>query len=241
MNSLAWSLSTTLVNSIESKITETMAYTNHTDTILTANPTPTIRPPHRLVVFVSGSGTNLQAIINAITSGQLHAQVVLVVSNRKQAFGLVRAERAGIDTLYFPLKPYTQAGQSRETYDAALAERVQEWQPDLIVLVGWMHVLSAAFLDQFPNRVINLHPALPGTFPGTHAIERAYEAYQRGEITHSGCMVHYAIPEVDAGPVVAEMRVRIEPDDSLDTFEARMHAHEHRLIVEAIRRVLEGK
>ncbi|NJN65728.1 MAG: phosphoribosylglycinamide formyltransferase [Chloroflexaceae bacterium] len=194
---------------------------------------PTTRP--RLAVFVSGSGTNLQALLDATASGGLDASVVLVVSNRKHAFGLVRAEQAGIATLYFPIKPYLETGRGREAYDADLAERVSAWQPDLVVLAGWMHILSRAFLDRFPNRVINLHPALPGTLPGTNAIARAYEAYQRGEMSDSGCMVHYAVPEVDAGPVVAQTVVPIEPGDTLESFEARMHAAEHRLIVEAVR------
>ncbi|MCI0396507.1 MAG: phosphoribosylglycinamide formyltransferase, partial [Chloroflexi bacterium] len=148
--------------------------------------------------------------------------------------GLVRAERAGVPTLYFPLKPYTAADRSREEYDADLAGHIAPYRPDLVVLAGWMHVLSPAFLNQFPNRVINLHPALPGAFPGTQAIERAFAAYRRGEISHGGCMVHYAIPEVDAGPVVAQAVVPVEPDDTLESFAARLHAAEHRLIVEAI-------
>jgi formyltetrahydrofolate-dependent phosphoribosylglycinamide formyltransferase len=189
----------------------------------------------RLAVFVSGSGTNLQAILDSIAEGTLEAQVVLVVSNRKAAFGLKRAERAGVPTLYFPLKPYAETGKSREVYDADLAGQVSTSQPDLIVLAGWMHVLSSAFLDRFPDKVINLHPALPGMFPGTDGIQRGFEAYQRGEITHSGCMMHYVVPEVDAGPVVVQAEVPITPDDTLDSFEERMHATEHRIIVEAIR------
>lgn len=188
----------------------------------------------RLAVFISGSGTNLQAILDAIAGGRLAAEVALVVSNRKAAFGLTRARQAGTATLYFPLKPYRQAQKSREAYDADLAEQVRGYQPDLIVLAGWMHVLSPAFLNHFPQRVINLHPALPGEFAGVGAIERAFEAYQRGQITHSGCMVHYTVPQVDAGPVIAQTVVPIFDDDTLETFEARMHAAEHRLIVEAV-------
>jgi folate-dependent phosphoribosylglycinamide formyltransferase PurN len=105
------------------------------------------------------------------------------------------------------------------------------------VLAGWMHVLSPAFLDRFPGRVINLHPALPGTFPGVEAIRRAYEANQRGEIGESGCMVHYAVPEVDAGAVIAQARVPFIAGETLADFEARMHTAEHRLIVEAIGRL----
>lgn len=192
----------------------------------------------RVVVFISGSGTNLQALIDAAQGGELDAEIVLVVSNRQAAYGLERARRAGIPTLHFPLKPYREAGKQREAYDADLAAHVAAAKPDLVVLAGWMHVLSQAFLDRFTQRVINLHPALPGMFPGTHAIERAFEAFQRGEIAESGCMVHVAVPEVDAGPVVAQMAVPMYSGDTLTDFEARMHATEHVLIVEAVRRAL---
>jgi formyltetrahydrofolate-dependent phosphoribosylglycinamide formyltransferase len=188
----------------------------------------------RLAVFISGSGTNLQAILDATAERRLAAEVAVVVSNRKAAFGLVRAEQAGVPMLYFPFKPYADSGRSRAAYDADLAERVAVYRPDLIVLAGWMHVLSPAFLNRFAGRVINLHPALPGHFAGTEAIRRGYEAYRRGEIAHSGCMVHYVIPEVDAGPLVAQAVVPVQPDDTLESFEARMHAAEHCVIVEAV-------
>lgn len=191
----------------------------------------------RIVVLISGSGSNLQAILDAIAGG-LPAEVALVVSNRKAAYGLERARQLGVPTLYFPLKPYVQAGLSRETYDADLAGRVAACRPDLVVLAGWMHILSRAFLDCFPGRVINLHPALPGTFPGANAIQRAYEAHRRGEIAFSGCMVHHAIPEVDAGQVITQEVVPFEPGISLEDFAGRMHAAEHRAIVEAIRQFL---
>ena len=195
--------------------------------------------PSRVVILISGSGTNLQAIVDAVDKGELAAVIPLVVSNRKAAYGLIRAQERGIPTLYFPLKPYRDAGKSRQQYDADLAAEIQRVEPDLIVLAGWLHILSAAFLNQFPNRVINLHPALPGQFDGVQAIERAFAAYQRGEIEHSGCMVHLAIPEVDAGPVVAQTIVPIQPEDTLADFAARMHEAEHELTVEAIRLMLE--
>lgn len=188
----------------------------------------------RLVVMISGGGTNLQAIIDAIADGKLDAEVVLVVSNRKFAYGLTRAQNAGIPTLYFPFKPYKEEGKPRKQYDADLAEKVAEYEPDLVVLAGWMHILSPAFLNCFPDRVINLHPALPGAFPGTHAIERAYDAYQNDEIEETGCMVHYVVPEVDAGPVIAQAVVPIRSDDTFEALEARMHATEHQLIIQAI-------
>ena len=188
----------------------------------------------RLVVLISGSGTNLQAIMDAIEAKHLKAEIIAVISNRKAAFGLTRAQQAGIETLYFPLKPYTDAGKSREDYDADLAEKIKAYQPDLIVLAGWMHIVSPVFLEAFPNRVINLHPALPNEFAGTNAIERAFEAAQKGEIRRSGIMVHYVVPEVDAGDVIIQAEVAILPSDSLEDFASRMHATEHRLIVQAI-------
>ena len=193
-----------------------------------------------LVVLVSGSGTNLQAILDAIAKGELRAQVALVVANRKAAYGLTRAAQAGIPTLYFPLKPYTDAGKPREQYDADLATCLAAVKPDLIVLAGWMHVCGRAFLTRFAGQVINLHPALPGAFPGTHSIERAYEAWRSGEITQSGCMVHYAVPEVDAGPIIIQRVVPFQPDDTVETYEARIHQAEHEIIVEAIRVALTG-
>ena len=192
----------------------------------------------RLVVFISGSGTNLQALLDAAAVGELAASVVLVVSNRREAYGLVRAQQAGVPTLYFPLRRFVDAGKTRAAYDAALAAAIQPYAPDLIVLAGWMLILSPDFLNEFPNKVINLHPALPGQFAGTHAIERAYTAFLRGDISHSGCMVHYVIPEVDAGPVIAQTIVPIYPHDALPDFAARMHAAERKLIVAAVRQLL---
>jgi formyltetrahydrofolate-dependent phosphoribosylglycinamide formyltransferase len=190
------------------------------------------------VVLISGSGSNLQALLDAAADATLPAEIVAVVSNRKDAYGLVRAHEARVPTVYFPYKPYRESGQPREAYDADLAAEVAAFRPDFVVLAGWMHILSAAFLDRFPNRVLNLHPALPRSFAGTHAIERAYDAFRRGEITHSGCMVHLAIPEVDAGPVVGSAVVPLYPTDSLETFETRMHAAEHALLVEAVATVI---
>lgn len=189
----------------------------------------------RLVVLISGSGTNLQAILDACAAGDLPASVAAVISNRGDAFGLERARQAGVPALALP-KP---RDEDRRVYDARLAERAAGFQPDWIVLAGWMRVLSAAFLDRFPKRVINLHPALPGSFPGTHAIDRAFAAFQGGEIQETGVMVHLVPDEgVDSGPVLGQARVPITPVDTLETLEARVHAAEHRLLVETLRRVL---
>ncbi|KAB2852208.1 MAG: phosphoribosylglycinamide formyltransferase [Anaerolineae bacterium] len=189
----------------------------------------------RLCILISGSGSNLQALIDAIHAGDIAAEIVLVVSNRQTAYGLERARQAGIPTFYAPFKK----NQDRQRYDADLVGQIKDYQVDLIVLAGWMHILSSAFLEAFPQRVINLHPALPGMFSGTHAIERAYQAYQDGAITESGCMVHYAIPEVDMGDVIQQAVVPILPSDTLADFETRMHQTEHQILVAVVKQLVE--
>ena len=193
----------------------------------------------RLGVLISGHGSNLQALIDACERGDLPGvEIAVVVSNRRGAYGLQRAERHGLPAVYHPLAPYRAAGRSRAEYDADLAAILQRYRVNWVILAGWMHVLSNAFLSQFPNRVLNLHPALPGQFPGTGAIARAYEAARRGEIDHTGVMVHWVPDEaVDAGPVIVQEEVPIRPEDRLEELEARIHAVEHRLIVEAVRKV----
>jgi formyltetrahydrofolate-dependent phosphoribosylglycinamide formyltransferase len=194
----------------------------------------------RVAVLVSGFGSNLQAILDAVEGEELPGvEIALIVSNRREAFGLRRGVRHGVPVVYFPLAPYTTAGRPREQYDADLAKLVTSFGVTCVVMAGWMHVLGDAFLSRFPNRVVNLHPALPGTFPGTHAIGRAYEAYGRGEIPHTGVMVHLVPDEgVDDGPVVLQETVPIHPDDSLEDLEARIHGVEHRLLVQALRDLL---
>jgi formyltetrahydrofolate-dependent phosphoribosylglycinamide formyltransferase len=188
----------------------------------------------RIAILVSGFGSNLQAILDAVEASKLPGvEAALVVSNRREAYGMQRAIQRGVPVVYFPLAPYTRAGRPRQDYDADLAALVGAFGVTWVVLAGWMHVLSDAFLRHF--RVVNLHPALPGAFPGTHAIQRAYKAYQRGEIAHTGVMVHL-VPDagVDAGPVVLQEAVPIHPQDSLDDLEARIHAVEHDLLVQAL-------
>lgn len=193
---------------------------------------PASEPVARLVVLISGHGSNLQAILDACASGELQARVVAVISNKSDAFGLERARRSKVPALAKP-KP---RDQDRRAYDAELAELVASYQPDWIVLAGWLRVLSSAFLDRFPNRVINLHPALPGAFPGMHAIARAYAAYQRGEIDHTGVMIHLVPDEgVDVGPVLAQEIVPILADDTLATLETRIHQTEHHLLIETLK------
>lgn len=190
----------------------------------------------RLAVLISGSGSNLQAILNACREGRLEAEVVAVFSNRPSAYGLVRAAGAGVPALVLGLGDFP----SRAAYDRALAEQVANWKPDLVVLAGWMHILGPDFLDRFPGRVINLHPALPGAFPGKDAIAQAYRAFQEGRLAQTGCMVHYAVAEVDAGPIVCQTTVSIGENDTLADLEQAMHEAEHRLLVEAIGTLVRG-
>ena len=196
----------------------------------------TARP--RLVVLISGTGTNLQALLDASASGGLPAAIGAVISNRPGAPGLERARRAGVPALTL----VKERSQDRRAYDANLADLVAAARPDWVILAGWMRLLSSAFLDRFPGRVVNLHPALPGAFPGVDAIARAHAAFQRGEITHTGAMVHLVPDEgVDNGPVLARAVVPIELDDSVETLAARVHAVEHRLLVETVARLVRSE
>ena len=193
----------------------------------------------RLAILISGNGSNLQAIVDACEGGRLPGiEIAVVVSNRREAYGLTRAQNHGLPTLYFPLKRYRDRGLPRSAYDADLARLLLAMDVDWVVQAGWMHILSNAFLSRFPNRVLNLHPALPGQFPGVGAIARAYEAAVRGEIDHTGVMVHLVPDEgVDVGPVVLQEAVPIHAGEDLEALEARVHAVEHRLLVESVRRV----
>lgn len=189
----------------------------------------------KLVVLISGNGSNLQAILNACAGNEIPASVVAVFSNIADAYGLTRACNAGVPAIHCAKSP----DESRRDYDNRLADGVARYQPDYVVLAGWMRLLTSAFLDRFPNRVINLHPALPGSYPGTHAIERAYAAHQRGEINYSGLMVHLVPDEgVDAGPVLATQQIFFLPGEPLEEFEARVHAAEHHLLVNTLKTLL---
>ncbi|KZT27956.1 phosphoribosylglycinamide formyltransferase [Neolentinus lepideus HHB14362 ss-1] len=212
----------------------------------------------RIVVLISGSGTNLQALIDAQNTPRLpHTRITLVLSNRKAAFGLTRAANADppIPTAYLALQPFLKSnqGKTRDDYDAEVARIVVRENPDLIVLAGWMHVLGEGFLDvvsglrvlegesklQKPIPVINLHPALPGAFDGVNAIERAFEAFQNGEIDKAGVMVHRVIKEVDRGEPVIVREVEIRKGEPIEAFEDRLHRMEWEIIVEATKKILD--
>ncbi len=189
----------------------------------------------KLVVMISGNGSNLQAIIDAIESSQLSAQILAVISSRANVYGLQRAENHRIPSIVF------YQTTTRADYDADLGDFVANLKPDWVILAGWMRILSMNFLRHFPNRVVNLHPALPGQFPGTHAIERAFTAAQQGQIDHTGVMVHLVPDEgVDDGPVLATETVPIYHDDTLETVEARIHAVEHQILVDTIGKLIKN-
>lgn len=189
----------------------------------------------RLVVLASGQGSNLQAVLDACTTGVLDAAVVGVGGDRPGAFALERARSAGLPAIAVERHP----DEPRRRYDRRLGEVVATWRPDWVILAGFMRLLTTEFLDRFPGRVLNVHPALPGELPGVRAIERAYEEARAGLRTHTGIMVHLVPDEgVDSGPVIASEVVPIEPVDTLHDLERRMHAVEHRLVVEAVRTLI---
>lgn len=197
----------------------------------------------RVAVLVSGNGSNLQAILDAAPdlaaddasrTDDFPVEVVAVVSNRPDAGGLARAITAGVPTV--TLEPAD--GELRPEYDSRLSSVVSGYRPDLVVLAGWMRILTASFLTCFPDRVINLHPALPGELPGVQAIERAWQEALAGERTETGVMVHLVPDEgVDNGPVLASEPVEIRVDDTFETLATRVHATEHRLLVDTIRQL----
>ncbi|KAG8767845.1 hypothetical protein FRC12_006003 [Ceratobasidium sp. 428] len=212
-----------------------------------------VQKVRKIVVLISGSGSNLQALMDACASSRISsAQIAFVLSNRSAAYGLQRAAQANppIPTTVLAYKTYVNARAregiqvGREEYDAVVAEGILKQVPDvdLVVLAGWMHILSERFLDLMahprPIPVINLHPALPGAFDGANALQRAFDAFQRGEIAHTGVMVHRVVKEVDRGEPILTRVVEIKKEDTLADLETRVHEVEHDLLVEATIKVL---
>jgi formyltetrahydrofolate-dependent phosphoribosylglycinamide formyltransferase len=196
---------------------------------------------YKIVVLISGGGSNLKALIDAQAVGQLgNTEIIAVLSNRTNAGGLKHASNAGIATNIFNLTTFCGGKEQitpdlRRAYDTQLALKLNGFNADLIVLAGWMHIFSADFLNHIIPPVINLHPALPGQFAGAHGIDDAYAAWQAGHITHTGCMIHEVIEEVDAGKVIATEIVPCIAGDTLDDLKQRIHNAEHILIVKAVR------
>jgi phosphoribosylglycinamide formyltransferase-1 len=188
--------------------------------------------PMRLVVLVSGSGTLLQSLLDASASGELDAQVVAVGSDRADAHGLVRAERAGVPTFVHPLGK----GDDRARWDARLAELVASYDPDLVVSAGFMKLVGPAFLSRFGGRMINTHPALLPSFPGMRAVR---DALSHG-VKVTGCTVFLVDEGVDSGEILAQEPVRVLPGDDEDVLHERIKIVERQLLVDTVNRLSRG-
>jgi phosphoribosylglycinamide formyltransferase-1 len=186
-----------------------------------------------IVVLISGSGSNLQAIIDAIATGRLKARIAGVLSNKADAYGLVRAQQAGISTAVLSHTGYA----SREDFDAAMALQIDAWSPDIVVLAGFMRILTPAFVRHYEGRLLNIHPSLLPRHKGMHTHRRALE---EGDREH-GCSVHYVTAELDGGPVVAQAVVPVLPDDDEPTLTERVHKGEHVIYPEVLVWLAEGR
>ncbi len=184
----------------------------------------------KIVVLVSGRGTNLQAIIDAVRAGKLHVEIVAVISSKKNAYALKRAEANGIEAITLTPKK----GEKRESYDRRLAEIIDNFTPDLIVLAGFLRILSPWFVRKYKNRIINIHPALLPSFGGLYG-EKVHKAVIDYGCKVSGCTVHFVDEEVDHGPIIVQKCVEVKDDDSPETLAARVLKREHEALVEAIK------
>ena len=186
----------------------------------------------KIGVLLSGSGTNLQAIIDAIVEG-LPTDIVLVVSSRPDAYGIERARAAGLPTLVMTREKYADVLAA----DAQIVEALQEAGAEYVVMAGYMRKVTSVMLDAFPNRVLNLHPALLPSFKGAHAIADAFNA----GVKVTGVTVHFANADYDKGPIVAQRAITVAENDTLDTLEAKIHDVEHVLYPEVIGLIAEGR
>jgi phosphoribosylglycinamide formyltransferase-1 len=187
----------------------------------------------RLVVLISGSGSNLQAFIDACRDPDYPCTVAGVISNRPGVRGLERAAQAGIPTRVLDHRQYPD----RAVFDAALAEAVAAFEPDLVILAGFMRILGGGFVGRFAGRLLNIHPSLLPKYPGLHTHQRAIEA---GD-AEAGASVHFVTEELDGGPVVLQARVPVRPDDTPETLAARVLVEEHRIYPLAARLFAEGR
>jgi phosphoribosylglycinamide formyltransferase-1 len=183
-------------------------------------------------VLISGRGSNLQALIDAIVEGRLHARIAVVISNRVQAAGLERARAAGIETLVLDHREFA----SRDEYDAQLARELKARRVALVCLAGFMRLIGTPLLEAFPNAILNIHPSLLPAFPG---VEAQRQALEHG-VKISGVTVHLVTKELDAGPIVVQSAVPVRDDDTPDLLAARILIEEHRLYPEAVALVLAG-
>jgi phosphoribosylglycinamide formyltransferase-1 len=176
-------------------------------------------PLKRIVVLISGSGSNLQAIMDAIDSGRINGQIVQVISNKADAYGLVRAANAGIPTTCINHKTFP----SREAFDDEVRHCIDAHQADLVILAGFMRILSSAFVQHFSGRMLNIHPSLLPNYKGLHTHKRALDA---GDIEH-GCTVHFVTEELDGGPLLAQAVVPVLQGDNEESLQSRVHTREH--------------
>ena len=189
--------------------------------------------PLRLGVLISGSGSNLQAIIDAIEQNNLHAQVRIVISNKPDAYGLTRAQSHGLPIAIISHKDFT----SREAFEAELLHTLTSYDVELVVLAGFMRLLSPFFIRAYRHRILNIHPALLPAFPGTHAQRQAVE---RG-VRIAGATVHFVDEETDHGPIIIQAAVPAYANDTEETLSARILAQEHRIYPQAIQLFAEGR
>lgn len=186
-----------------------------------------------LGVLISGNGSNLQAIIDAIEEKQLDAVIRVVVSNREEAFGLVRARKHNIPTEVLDHRKFS----SREAYDQALVDILKAQQVELVILAGFMRLLSPVFVSSYSSRIMNIHPALLPAFPGLHVQRKALEHGAR----FSGCTVHFVNEGCDEGPIIIQAVVPVFPDDTEESLSARILKEEHRIYPRAIQLYSEGR
>jgi phosphoribosylglycinamide formyltransferase-1 len=187
----------------------------------------------KLLVLISGNGSNLQAILDAVARCELDAEVVAVISNVANAFGLTRAQRRGVPTEIIDHKTFA----NRDAFDQALLQRMNSYNADLVMLAGFMRILSKDIVETFLGRMINIHPSLLPKYPGLHTHQRALEA---GDQDH-GCSVHFVTPELDGGPVIAQARCAIFAKDNSETLAHRVHQLEHRLYPAVIKAYCDGR
>ena len=186
-----------------------------------------------VVVLLSGTGSNLQALIDSTRTGDSPARIAAVISNRSDAYGLQRAREAGIATRTLDHKAF----EGREAFDSALVELIDAFNPKLVVLAGFMRILSADFVRHYAGRLLNIHPSLLPKYKGMHTHQRALDA---GDSEH-GCSVHFVTEELDGGPLVVQAVVPVESDDSAQTLAQRVHTQEHRIYPLAVRWFAEGR
>jgi len=175
----------------------------------------------RIVVLISGNGTNLQAIIDQINTGTVPARIVAVISNKETAHGLTRAKKFHIPTAVVDNKQF----DNREDYDKTLADCIDQYQPDLVVLAGFMRILTSKFVNHYLGRMINIHPSLLPKFRGLNTHQRAID---EGETKH-GASVHFVTPELDDGPVIVQSIVQIQKNDSAQSLAEKVHKEEHKI------------